>query len=64
MKCCHGHTLSTVDDPRFAGDDFTQAAVRERRAHAAHAHGAALLLSMIGGAVLFFLVKAIHRDDR
>jgi hypothetical protein len=63
MKCCHPHHLTATDDPRFVEDDFTQAALSERRARAAHAHSAALLLSMIGGAVLFFLVKSIHRDS-
>ncbi|MHB1135930.1 MAG: hypothetical protein ACYC1X_03935 [Coriobacteriia bacterium] len=64
MKCCHGHALSTVDDPRFEGDEFTQAALRERRARAAHAHAAASLLSVVGGLLFFGLVKSIHRHIR
>lgn len=63
MKCCHGNTC--VDgDPRFSNDEFTQAAVRERRARAAHAHAAFFLLSLVGGALFFKLVKAAHRDVR
>lgn len=62
MKCCHGHSLATaVTDPRFEGDEFTQAALREQRARAAHAHGAALLLSVIGGVLFLGLMKSIHR---
>ncbi len=64
MKCCHGRALSAVDDPRFQDDDFTQAALRERRARAAHAHAAAALLSLVGGFVLFGLIKSIHRRVR
>ena len=62
MKCCHGHALnSATTDPRFEGDEFTQAALREQRARAAHAHGAALMLSVIGGVLFFGLMKSVHR---
>lgn len=64
MKCCHGHVSTIVADPRFEGDDFTQAAVRERRARAAHAHGAAMLLSLLGGLLFFGLLKSVHRNVR
>lgn len=63
MKCCHAHAITKTDDPRFESDDFTQAALRERRAFAAHAHAGALLLSLIGGVLLFGLCRA-HRGVR
>lgn len=62
MKCCHHHTSAIEADPGFDGDDFTQAAARERRALAAHAHGAALLLSIIGGILFFGVMKSIPRN--
>jgi len=64
MKCCHGHALSAVDDPRFEDDVFTKVAVRERRARAVHAHAAALLMALVGGLLFFGLVKSIHRRTR
>lgn len=63
MNCCHGTRISTTD-PRFEGDDFTEAAGRERRARAAHAHGAAFLLSLIGAVFFFGLMKSVHRTLR
>ncbi len=64
MKCCHGHALTADDDPRFAEDDFTQAAVRERRARAAHAHAGALVLTLIGALLFFGAMKSVHRRIR
>lgn len=59
MHCCkHAHGTALAVDPRFAEDDFTQAALRERRARAAHAHGLfGLLVAAIGGVVLFGLFR-------
>ena len=63
MKCCHGHAVCTADDPRFQDDDFTRAALRERRARAAHAHGAAALLFLAGGVALFGVVRSLRRRN-
>jgi hypothetical protein len=58
MHCCkHPNALALADDPRFGDDEFTQAALRERRARAAHAHGASLILALIGGVLLFGLFR-------
>jgi len=64
MKCCHGHAIKAIDDPRFEDDVFTQAAVRERCVRAAHAHAVALLIPLVGGFLLLGLIKAIHRRTR
>lgn len=65
-KCCGhgGHVAMLTTDERYAEDDFTQAAVGERRARAAHAHGGAALISFIGAVLLFGLVKSVHRRVR
>lgn len=64
-KCCgHGRADSLSTDPRFEDDDFTQAAARERRAYAAHAHGIALLLTVLGGLCFFGIAKKTFRNDR
>lgn len=58
MHCCKNnhHTLAT--DPRFEGDDFTQAALRESRVRAAHAHGLfGLFVALVGGMFLFGLLR-------
>lgn len=57
MHCCKHHPTALAADDRFGEDDFTQAALRERRARAAHAHGASLLLAVIGGLALFGLFR-------
>jgi len=58
--CCgHGRTESLADDPRFADDEFTQAAARESRARAAHAHGASLLAMMFGGVLLHCIARKV-----
>ncbi|MHB9003317.1 MAG: hypothetical protein ACYC6C_04545 [Coriobacteriia bacterium] len=66
MKCCHPHVqgLGKNTDERFDDDDFTQAALRERRMVAAHAHAGALVLSLIGGILLFGLCKSGRRCAR
>jgi len=52
--CCgHGRDESTELDPRFADDEFTQAAAHERRVRAAHAHGLSVLGLIFGG--IFFV---------
>lgn len=65
-KCCGhgGHAAALVTDERYAEDDFTQAAVGERRARAAHAHAGAALIAFIGAVLLFGLVKSVHRRAR
>lgn len=60
MHCCnHPDALVSTDDARFGEDEFTQAALRERRARAAHAHGGSLVLAILGGLFLYGLFK--HR---
>ena len=68
-NCCGhgghgGHAAMLATDERYAEDDFTQAAMGERRALAAHAHAGAALLALIGAALLFGLVKSAHRRAR
>ena len=57
MHCCKHHSTALSTDPRVGDDDFTKAALREQRARAAHAHGASLLLAVLGGLVLFGLFR-------
>lgn len=64
MHCCHSHARPLETDPRFADDDFTQNALRERRARAAHAHGGALLLSVLGSMLFLGMLKRIHHRVR
>jgi len=55
--CTCNHALST--DPQFADDGFTQAALVERRARAAHAHASAAILAGLAGLVLFGLGRML-----
>lgn len=57
MSCCRAHATHTGSDPRFADDDFTNAALCEHRAHAAHKHKTAVVLSFIGGLLLLRVAK-------
>ena len=64
MKCCRHHRLHTTDTRGFTDDAFTQAALRERRMVAGHAHAGAALLALIGGILLFGLCKSGRRCSR
>jgi hypothetical protein len=65
QACCgHGHAASLTVDPRFADDEFTQAALDERRVRAAHAHGASMLLAILGGILLVGVAKMLCRSGR
>jgi hypothetical protein len=58
MHCCkHPNTLALNEDSQFSDDGFTQAALSERRARAAHAHGGSLVLAILGGLFLYGLFK-------
>jgi len=68
-KCCGGHaghaeSTSLAVDPRFADDDFTQAAAHERRVRAAHAHGMSLIAMILGGFIVACIVKMICGKGR
>lgn len=64
MHCCHNHEAIVPADPRFESDDFTQAALSERRGRAAHAHFGALVLGVIGALFFGHLIKGFHRSVR
>jgi hypothetical protein len=57
--CGHGRPESVDVDPRFTDDDFTQAAVGESRARAAHTHVASMVLALLGGFLFVGLAKAV-----
>jgi hypothetical protein len=59
-ECCGTGTCESVAvDPRFADDDFTQAASHERRVRAAHAHGLSLIFGLLGGYLLLRVVGRV-----
>jgi hypothetical protein len=63
--CCgHGGPESVEIDPRFADDEFTQAAAGERRMRAAHGHGMALVLAVIGGFLFAGIAKGLFGGNR
>jgi hypothetical protein len=65
--CCSAHyrgTSALSVDPRFADDEFTQAAALERRARAAHAHGMSLLVLVLGGFLFLGIAKKLFGNDR
>jgi len=64
MHCCPTVAATGPTDPRFETDDFTQAALGERRMRAAHSHFGAMLLSIIGGLLFVHTIKAVHRGLR
>jgi len=64
MHCSHAHTSVVTTDPRFESDDFTQAALTERRARAAHAHFGALVLSVLSGLAFAHIIKTRRRSVR
>lgn len=60
----HPHDHCSTDlavDPRFEDDDFTRAAVDERRARTAHAHAAHSIFAILGG---LFLLHVFGRRRR
>lgn len=57
MSCCRAHATHTVSDPQFADDDFTNAALCEHHAYAAHKCMLAMGLSVIGGLLLLSAAK-------
>lgn len=62
--CGHGRTEPITEGHLFADDDFTQAAASERRARAAHAHGASLIVTILGGFLFFGVAKRLFGSDR
>lgn len=64
MKCCHPHAPLATEDAGFEADDFTRAALHERKVRAVHSHAAAFLLSLLGGVLFFGLIKSVHRHVR
>jgi len=64
-KCCGHHTADSLAvDPRFADDDFTQAAAHERRVRAAHAHGMSLVAMVFGGFLIVCIAKKLCGHGR
>lgn len=57
----HGHSALSMTDPRFESDEFTQAALSERRARVAHAHVGAFVASFLGALVVALLFRSIKR---
>jgi len=64
MHRCPAFAATGPIDSRFETDDFTQAAVQERRMRAAHSHFGATLLSILGGLLFVHTIKAAHRGLR
>ena len=64
MHRCPAFAATGAIDSRFETDDFTRAAVDERRARAAHSHFGAMLLSILGGLLFVHAIKAVHRGLR
>ena len=65
QACCgHGHAASLTVDPRFADDEFAQAALDERRVRAAHAHGMSLILAILGGILFVGIAKKLLGSGR
>jgi hypothetical protein len=65
QACCgHGHSAHLTVDPRFADDEFTQAALDERRVRAAHAHGTSLVLAILGGILFVGVAKKLCGSSR
>lgn len=62
MHYMNGSSALAITDGWSTTDDFTSAALHERRARAAHAHFGAMLLGVLGTFFFAHALKAVHRQ--
>ena len=62
--CCGHGRSETLEDERFADDEFTQAAYDEQRMRGRHAHGTSLFAAIFGGLFLAGILRLLFGRRR